>query len=377
VIFFKPVRKRGVFSLRSSDADALSRVFIMFEDADIAIVGAGPSGCIAACLLAGRFRVLLLERHHLPRAKSCSGVLVRKSVDLLERHIGRIPDAVLCTPQSTTGLTVVTTNRRFDFPDGGLNVTRSAFDCWLAREAHMRGARLVEGAVLTGLSSDGLGVVFRRDGKECSCRARLVVACDGVNGVCRRVSGLEPLRKVVTFQKYYDARIDMDPGRFYAFTSPDFSRYDAWLNSKDGAVVVGSIASSRVYAERYQGVFAKYLEGSMNLRIQRELHSEFWTLPLVKQGFVASLFHGGVFFCGEAAGLLNPFGEGMSIGMGSAVAMAEACADVGLADRVSLQESYKACMSEELAYMKRQWDYVRQLSPEFALNLTKLEAEIM
>jgi flavin-dependent dehydrogenase len=344
------------------------------EEVDIAIVGAGPAGCMAACLLAPRYKVLLLERYLLPRDKSCSGVLVRKSVDLLEKHLGAVPEKVLCTPHRTSGLSVITALRHYDFPDGGLNVTRSAFDCWLAREAERRGAILAEGSLVTGIGASGTEVHFLRDGERTLCRARLVVACDGGNGICARLAGLPLRKKVVTFQKFYKARIEMDPGRFYAFTSPEFSRYDAWLNCKDGAIVAGSIAATRAEAAAYQQVFEAHLAATMNLRIDREIKTEIWTLPLISARRAPVLCHGGVFFCGEAAGLLNPFGEGMSVGMASAEALALACLEGDLADRERLLAAYSARMAGELAYMGRQWDYVRQLSPEFARNLELLDA---
>ena len=48
---------------------------------DAVVVGAGPAGAAAAKALceAGR-RVLLVERFRLPRYKSCSGILIKKSL---------------------------------------------------------------------------------------------------------------------------------------------------------------------------------------------------------------------------------------------------------------------------------------------------------
>lgn len=43
---------------------------------DVLIIGAGPTGCTAANILVKKnLRVLLVERHRLPRYKSCSGYL--------------------------------------------------------------------------------------------------------------------------------------------------------------------------------------------------------------------------------------------------------------------------------------------------------------
>lgn len=54
---------------------------------DVIVVGAGPAGSTAAKVLAERgMRVLLVERHKLPRYKSCSGVLIQKSIDLVQYY---------------------------------------------------------------------------------------------------------------------------------------------------------------------------------------------------------------------------------------------------------------------------------------------------
>lgn len=56
---------------------------------DFIIIGAGPAGCTAAAQLAERgLKVLLVEKCRLPRYKSCSGVLIKKSMDLVRLYFG-------------------------------------------------------------------------------------------------------------------------------------------------------------------------------------------------------------------------------------------------------------------------------------------------
>ena len=76
---------------------------------DVIVVGAGPAGSTAAKVLAEKgLRVLLVERHKLPRYKSCSGVLIQKSMDLVRRYCSSqemalvpsrtsAPDAAACS----------------------------------------------------------------------------------------------------------------------------------------------------------------------------------------------------------------------------------------------------------------------------------------
>ncbi|MGQ9683255.1 MAG: FAD-dependent oxidoreductase, partial [Anaerolineae bacterium] len=105
---------------------------------DLAVVGAGPAGCLAAQTAAERgLRVLLLEaRPRLGQASPCAGLvprLIRRSVDLPR-------GAIL---QETEGL-------RTFLPDGtvhelnapGYVLDRRLFDRHLAEEAVRAGATL-------------------------------------------------------------------------------------------------------------------------------------------------------------------------------------------------------------------------------------------
>ncbi|HEX3014601.1 MAG TPA: FAD-dependent oxidoreductase, partial [Methanobacterium sp.] len=101
---------------------------------DVMIIGAGPAGCITAKRLADEgYNVLLVERMKIPREKSCSGILIKKSIDIIENEFGKIPDSVLCKPKISKGLIITNEeNRTFKFESDGFNVWRSLLDEWLA-----------------------------------------------------------------------------------------------------------------------------------------------------------------------------------------------------------------------------------------------------
>ncbi|MCC5466883.1 FAD-dependent oxidoreductase [Pelosinus sp. Bkl1] len=100
---------------------------------DVIVIGAGPAGCMAAKRLARTgYKVLLVEKMQVPREKSCSGILIERSIDLVENEFGKIPDTVLCSPSVTKGIIIYNEeNLSFKFESKGLNIWRSAFDHWL------------------------------------------------------------------------------------------------------------------------------------------------------------------------------------------------------------------------------------------------------
>ena len=98
---------------------------------DVIVVGAGPAGCTAAKALAEKgYKVLLVEKFKMPRYKSCSGVLIKKSMELVKKYFGEaVPESAMCTPTDNRGM--VFTNdagKEYRFEQEGLNVWRSHFD---------------------------------------------------------------------------------------------------------------------------------------------------------------------------------------------------------------------------------------------------------
>ena len=101
---------------------------------DVIVIGAGLSGCTASKLLADSgYSVFLLEKAHLPRYKSCSGCLIKKTMDLVRLYYqADVPMEVTCQPVENKGMVFFNDEgKRFDFHQPGLNVWRSNFDHWL------------------------------------------------------------------------------------------------------------------------------------------------------------------------------------------------------------------------------------------------------
>lgn len=343
----------------------------MEKDYDIIIMGAGPAGCFAGILLAEKFNVLIIEKRELPREKPCSGVLIKKSVDLLKKHIGHIPESVMCSPIKTTGLTVVTTDNSYDFLDEGLNIHRKKFDYWLACEAKKRGVTILDNTNIKSIdSSDFITIQYKENKRTITIKSKILLACDGINGNSRKLMGLPSQKKMITYQKFYNGGIDMDKARFYAYTDPRFSDFDAWVNYKDDMIIVGVISNTITKAKEFHLNFLGELATNKNLQVSKEIRDEIWCLPIIDKEYASLLSSKRVFFCGEVAGILNPFGEGISGAFTSAIELSKSCLEFkdDLDNIRGIEELYKHNMKSELEYMIRQWEYIKSISKEFKEN---------
>ncbi|MDE7298097.1 MAG: NAD(P)/FAD-dependent oxidoreductase [Lachnospiraceae bacterium] len=335
---------------------------------DVIVVGAGPCGCTAARTLAEKgLSVLLAERCRLPRYKSCSGVLIRKSMELVRRFFGEdVPAAAACAPADNRGMVFTDDKgRSFLFEQEGLNVWRSSFDHWLAEKAKEQGAQLLDGtaAVSCGEKGEYVSVTLRGEGVFAE-NAKYVLDCEGCIGALkRRLTGGER-DYITTYQTFNDGAIDLDPHYFYAYLQPELSEYDAWFNVKDDRLVLGVAVKDTNKIRDYYERFLAYMRANHGLRIDAQLREERWLMPRVRPGCPVDYGRGRVLFAGEAAGFLNPMGEGISAGMESG--FLAACAIAGhLDDPAAALAEYREATRLLKSYMERQWSLVAGMAAAF------------
>jgi flavin-dependent dehydrogenase len=172
-------------------------------DAQVIVVGGGPAGASTAHFLArAGVDVLVLERAHYPRDKTCAEYLspqasrVLAEMGALERveaagaaqlagMLVRAPSGALIHGEFAAG------HGFQGFRDRGLALRRRLLDEILIRSAERAGARLREGARVCGLATNGHGRVVGvelldgRGGTQ-TLRAPLVIGADGLRSVVAR-----------------------------------------------------------------------------------------------------------------------------------------------------------------------------------------------
>lgn len=330
---------------------------------DVIVIGAGPSGCTAARTLAkSGLKVLLLEKYKLPRYKSCSGILIEKSIRLAEKYFeSSIPSYVTCAPTQNCGMVFVDdSGREYGFESKGLNIWRDKFDYWLTGLAEKSGAKVQDGSAVTEIQEENDYV--RVTANDIERRAKAVIDCSGAVGIGKKTG-----RNIITFQTYNHGAIDLDTHYFYAYLQPELSGYDAWFNVKDGALILGVSTPKTQNINKYYCNFVAYMEEKHGLRIDEQIKTDKWIIRDIRPPFEIDYGNSRVLKAGENAGFLNPMGEGISAAIESGYCAAQSI--ILSHDTPKAIEYYKKIVAPTEDYMKRQWQLVGRISKKFSYML--------
>ncbi|APA84132.1 NAD(P)/FAD-dependent oxidoreductase [Paraburkholderia sprentiae WSM5005] len=308
---------------------------------DVAIIGAGPAGSVAAALLrqAGR-SVLVLERQHFPRF-SIGESLLPQSMAYVE-EAGMLQAVVEAGFQYKNGAYFVNRDQRssFDFRDKyspgwgtTYQVERALFDDVLIRCAAAQGADVRFGHTVSAMRTDTTPLLEVADeaGHGYQVEARFVLDASGFGRVLPRLLELEtPTRMPTRAALFTHVRDDLAPGdidrnKICIATHPE--RRDVWfwmIPLAGGRASVGCVAEAS-----FLDVPQAQRDATLRALIQQEptLNRLIGRAPFLMQvrqigGYaanVASLHGPGYALLGNAGEFLDPvFSSGVTIALRSA-----------------------------------------------------------
>ena len=351
------------------------------DDADVIVVGAGPSGSTAAYYLAqAGLSVLLIEKSRFPRDKVCGDGLTPRAVkSLVAMGVDVSEEAGWLRNK---GLRVIGGGMRLEldwpelssWPGYGLVRTRASLDEQLARRAQAAGAKLLEGTTVTGplLDDNGriVGVETTAETEEKSksksrfdnaervpgaaplpgeataiaprdmtYRARVIVAADGNSSRLSIAMGL---------RKRDDRPMGVAVRSYYTSPRHKDDYLESWLDLWDGDrllpgygwifgmgdgtsnVGLGMLNTSDAFGKTdYRDLLKRWLRSMPEeWGYVEENRTEPVRGAALPMGFNRTPhYYKGLLLAGDAAGMVNPFnGEGIAYAMESGEILARVVA---------------------------------------------------
>ncbi len=318
-------------------------------DCDVAIVGAGPSGTISACLLRQKgYRVIILERQRFPRFVIGESLLPQ-SLKTLEKA-GCLEAVKACGFQYKSGATfklgrhyanIIFEKKFTDGPGHAYHVERAKFDLLLADCSIKQGAEIryqhTVTAVKTKLNDCHIDFTDEKDQAH-RLRCRFILDASGYGRVLPRLLSLDKPSSLPTRASLFTHITDRIPSdsphnRQTTLITIHPRQKDVWFwlisfaSGRSSVGAVGNLDYLKSYQERgLSGLKSLIAEDKpLNSILQ---HAEFDTPVQAITGYSSSVsrFYGdGFALLGNAAEFLDPvFSSGVTVAMYSSDLAAQA-----------------------------------------------------
>ncbi len=289
-------------------------------ETDILVVGAGPSGSLAAkeAALHGKSVILIDRKSEIGSPKRCAEGVSKAGLEDLgikpnPRWIARESTGVrLVSPDNTN---VFLDNDTISLPESGYVLERKVFDKHMAMDAARAGAKIMIKTLATSLerTSDGIIVTCERMDEEIKIHTKIVIAADGPESRIGRWAGL----KSATPAKYMESCVQFEMAGVEMVNNNDISLFFGslapggyiWIFPKGDDIANVGIGVLRSVAEKtpyeYLTDFIKTCPETKNAQpIEINVGGD----PV--GGTVEEIIGDNILVVGDAAGFVNPLTGG-------------------------------------------------------------------
>lgn len=208
---------------------------------DVAVIGAGPAGSMAAryAALSGAHTLLLEEHASIGWPVECAGLLGSKALEESELPTGKF---VL---RGLKGARVLSSNADISFKAKSYKawvVDRKLFDRALALEAVKKGAELRLNSPVREFKREDDGCVLTVGNGE-GIKADVVISAEGVRARIARQAGIGPVRKILSGAQVEAPFSTDDPEKVEVHFGPSPGLFAWVIPTTDDAARIGLCAS--------------------------------------------------------------------------------------------------------------------------------------
>jgi geranylgeranyl reductase family protein len=307
-------------------------------DADVLIVGGGPSGSVCAYYLAkaGK-KVILIDSANFPRDKICGdfvspiGLNELKKIGIWELDGFENTNLIFGATVYINGEPLITNRLPYikGLPNHGRVIPRVILDNWIVEAARKQGAEIVTPCKLNHYSVNDNHVIVtcEQNGNEKHFIVKLLIGADGSNSKVAKIfngNKLKPENKIVAVRAYFE---NLDCKSSYAelfFSSKCFPGYFWFFPTSATTANVGigmMLESFPKQDKNLQSLLMDMIENDLSFKAKigkGKIVNRIVGFPLSIYNPKATIVKDRVLLVGDAAGLVNSInGEGMQYAMQS------------------------------------------------------------